>query len=159
MGRSSRIGIADDLSPSDFKVSPVILLGGPKYNRWTLAFTQHLRFAFEVVDGRPIIIDRENTQRFWEDQDPIKGKPFIDYVIITRLRDSESAKSILCIAGLNAVGSKKGTDLILSPDALKKILKYAPDDWEKKNLQLVLRVTLLENNSYTEPELVAATYW
>jgi hypothetical protein len=157
-GRSSRIGIADDLSPSDFKASPAVLLGGPRFNRWTLAFTQNLRFAFDAVDGRPRIIDRDNLQRFWQDNDPVIGEPFSDYVIITRLQASESAKSILCIAGLNAVGSKKGTALIVDSEALKRILKYAPDDWDKKNLQLVLRVTVDENKP-DNIELVAATYW
>jgi hypothetical protein len=156
MGRSSRVGIADDLSPSDFKTSPVILIGGPRFNRWTLALTQQLRFAFEAVDGKPRIIDRDNAQRFWENQ--AKGNSFVDYVIITRLLNSQSGKSILCVAGLNAVGSKKGTELIVSPEALKKILKYAPDDWERKNLQLVVRVSLNEDGS-DNPELVASTYW
>ena len=156
MGRSSRVGIADDLSPSDFKNSPVILIGGPRFNRWTLALTQQLRFAFEAVDGKPRIIDRDNAQRFWENQ--AKGNSFVDYVIITRLLNSQSGKSILCVAGLNAVGSKKGTKLIVSPEALKKILKYAPDDWERKNLQLVVRVSLNEDGS-DNPELVASTYW
>jgi hypothetical protein len=157
-GRSSRIGIADDLSLSDFKASPAVLLGGPRFNRWTLAFTQNLRFAFDAVDGKPRIIDRDNLQRFWQDQDFVKGKPFSDYVIITRLQASESAKSILSIAGLNAIGSKKGTALIVDHEALKRILKYAPDDWDKKNLQLVLRVTVDENKP-DNIELVAATYW
>ena len=157
-GRSSRIGIADDLSPSDFKASPAVLLGGPRFNRWTLASTQNLRFAFDAVDGKPRIIDRDNLQRFWQDQDFVKGKPFSDYVIITRLQASESAKSILSIAGLNAIGSKKGTALIVDREALKRILKYAPDDWDKKSLQLVLRVTVDENKP-DNIELVAATYW
>jgi hypothetical protein len=156
MGRSSRVGIADDLSPSDFKTSPAILIGGPRFNRWTLALTQQLRFAFGAVDGKPRIIDRDNAQRFWENQ--TKENSFVDYVIITRLLNSQSGKSILCVAGLNAVGSKKGTELIVSSEALKKILKYAPDDWEKKNLQLVVRVSLNEHGS-DDPELVASTYW
>jgi hypothetical protein len=156
MGRSSRVGIADDLSLSDFKASPVILIGGPRFNRWTLALTQQLRFAFESVDGKSRIIDRNNVQRFWEYQ--TKGNSLIDYVIITRLLDSQSGKSILCVAGLNALGSKKGIELIVSPEALKKILKYAPDDWEKKNLQLVVRVSQNENG-FDSPELVATTYW
>jgi hypothetical protein len=47
--------------------------------------------------------------------------------------------------------------LIVDHEALKRILKYAPDDWDKKSLQLV-RVTVDENKP-DNIELVAATYW
>jgi len=157
LGRSSRIAIANDLTESDLKTSPIVLIGGPRFNHWTMVLTQNLRFAFHVVDGKPRIVDRDNVTRFWETSEPGTTKAYWDYVVITRLVGSSSQRAVICVAGMTASSTRIGTEMVINPDFLDKTLKFAPEDWDRKNLQFVIR---LASDKGTEiPELVAATYW
>ena len=45
-GRSSRVAVADDIGASEIKASPIVLIGGPRTNRWTMSMTKDLRFSF-----------------------------------------------------------------------------------------------------------------
>jgi hypothetical protein len=153
-GRSSRIGVAEDVTSTDLLTYPLILLGGPRHNHWTATLTQNLRFAFDVVDSKPRIIDRNNPKRFWEKL----ASPEEDYVIVTRLLGSGSAHPVLCIAGIKALGSRIGTQLVFDPASLNQMLKYEPDNWNKKNLQLVLHVVSHEAGP-SRFELLAISYW
>ena len=157
LGRSSRIEIANDVSASDLEVSPIVLIGGPRFNRWTLALTQDLRFAFQLIDNKPRIVDRDNPARFWEIKETNSVKSSEDYVVITRLVGSNSRKAVICVAGLRAYGSRIGAELIVNPAFLEKVLKFAPENWDKKNLQFVIRIA--SDKGIHDPELVATTYW
>lgn len=157
-GRKPRLSVAADLTAEDLKNSPVILLGGPHHNRWTAALTQGLRFAFQVVDNEPRITDRENPSRFWEDPDQNDERSDDDYVIITRLLATQKTQPVLCIAGIRAQGTVAGARIVFDETALRQILRYAPDNWDQKNMQLVLHVKLRGDNMPIF-DLRAATYW
>jgi hypothetical protein len=156
-GRSSRIEIANDVSESDLKASPIVLIGGPRFNHWTNLLTQNLRFAFQIVDNKPRIVDHDDPARFWPAQETNALKNYQDYVVITRLVHLGSAKAVICIAGMTASSTRVGTQLIVNPGFLQKVLKFAPEDWDKKNLQFVVRTT--SGKEIHNPELVAVTYW
>jgi hypothetical protein len=156
-GRKPRLSVAADLTAEDLQNSPVILLGGPHHNRWTAALTQDLRFSFQIMDNKPRIIDRQNPSRFWEDPDQ-NDEGSDDYVIITRLLATEKTQPVLCIAGLRAQGTVAGARIVFDEAALRQILRYAPDNWDQKNMQLVLHVKL-RGNSIPIYDLRAATYW
>jgi hypothetical protein len=159
LGRSGRIAIASDVSASDLAVSPIITIGGPRFNRWTLELSQPLRFAFQIINDRPSIVDRDNPKRFWSTQQAaITNTPEDpDYVIITRLVPTGSRKEVLCIAGLTEEGTRVGTKLVFDQKFLESILKFAPEDWDKKNLQFVVHTSSVKG--INDPELVAAAYW
>ena len=157
-GRKPRLSVAADLTAEDLKSSPVILLGGPHHNCWTAALTQDLRFSFQVVDNRPRITDRQNPSRFWEDPDQNDEKSDDDYVIITRLLATQKTQPVLCIAGIRAQGTVAGARIVFDETALRQILRYAPDNWDQRNMQLVLHVKLRGDNMPIF-DLRAATYW
>jgi hypothetical protein len=158
-GRSSRIAVASDIDTSDLMASPVILIGGPGVNRWTMSMTKDLRFSFATIDNKRSIVDREDPTRFWQDQAVSQaGEPLEDYLIITRLLRSSFGQAMVSVAGMRAYGSQAGTKLITDPASLQSILMSAPDGWENKNLQLVLRTRITKGVPGT-PQLAAATYW
>jgi hypothetical protein len=157
-GRAPRLSVAADLTAEDLKNSPVILLGGPRHNRWTAALTQDLRFSFQVVGNRPRIIDRESSSRYWEDPDQNDERSDDDYVIITRLLATPKTQPVLSIAGLRAQGTISGARVAFDETALRQILRYAPDNWDQKNMQLVLQVKFRGDNM-PDFGLRAATYW
>jgi hypothetical protein len=156
LGRTSRIAIANDVTGADLAVSPVILIGGPKYNRWTQMLTQNLRFSFRVIDNVPKIVDRDNPLRSWEGETS-NGRPVEDYAIITRLVATPSHKTVICVAGMKAAGTRIGAKLLFSPEFIEQILKFAPEDWDRKNLQVVVRF-MPDKQTYSS-EMVAAAYW
>ncbi|HEY4358579.1 MAG TPA: hypothetical protein VGN16_22730 [Acidobacteriaceae bacterium] len=157
-GRTPRLSVAADLTADDLKASPVILLGGPHHNPWTAALTQNLRFSFQMADKTPRIIDRDSPTRFWEDADQNDMRSDDDYVIITRLLATARTQPVLCIAGLRAQGTISGAQIVFDEAALRQVLRYAPDDWEQKNLQLVLHVKY-RGEAMPVFDLRAATYW
>ena len=157
LGRSSRIAIASDLTESDLKASPIVLIGGPKFNHWTMMLTQNLRFSFRVVDNKPRIVDGDNLTRFWETSEPSPTKTYQTYVVITRLISSGSQKAVICVAGMTASSTRIGTEMIINPVFLEKTLKFAPEDWDRKNLQFVIRIA--SDKGTNTPELVATAYW
>jgi len=157
-GRTPRLSVAADLTAEDLKDSPVILLGGPRHNRWTAALTQDLRFSFQIVDNKPRITDRQSPLRYWEDANQNDETSDDDYVIITRLLATQKTQPVLCIAGLRAQGTLAGAQIAFDETALRQILRYAPDNWDQKNLQLVLHVKF-RGDAMPIFDLRAATYW
>lgn len=157
-GRTPRLSVAADLTADDLKASPVILLGGPHHNPWTATLTQDLRFSFQMADKTPRIVDRENPARFWEDADQNDLRSDDDYVIVTRLLATSKTQPVLCIAGLRAQGTISGAQVVFNEDALRQILRYAPENWDQKNLQLVLHVKY-RGEAMPVFDLRAATYW
>ena len=158
MGRTSRIGVVQDITTQDFMASPMILIGGPRFNYWTANLTQDLRFAFALVDGTPQITDRLRPTRFWTDPSTSDPQKQDGYVVLTRLLSTQRQKAVLSIAGLRAVDTRAGVELIPDADTLDRLLKDAPDNWESKNLQWVLQVSQ-KGNHPPEIKLRAATYW
>jgi hypothetical protein len=158
LGRSSRIGVAQDITAEDLASSPMIIIGGPRFNRWAMNLTQNLRFAFDVVDDEPRIFDRLIPSRYWTDPAIDEATNGSGYVIITRLLATQHQKAVLCIAGLRATDTRAGTKFISDAKTLNGLLKNAPDDWAEKNLQWVL---LVQDRGQDQPfvELRAATYW
>lgn len=157
-GRIPRLSVAADLTTEDLQNSPVILLGGPHHNHWTAALTQNLRFSFQMVDKRPRITDRQDPSRYWEDSDQNDERSADDYVIITRLLATRNTQPVLCIAGLRAQGTITGARIVFDEKALRQVLRYAPDDWDQKNMQLVLQ-TKFRGDNMPAFSLRAATYW
>jgi hypothetical protein len=158
-GRSSRVAMADDVGASDIRNSPVVLIGGPRTNRWTMSMTKDLKFSFQTVENKRRIVDRDNPARFWENRTASPdGAPQEDYVVITRLVNSPAGRAVTCIAGIGVYGSQAGGRFLTDAAVLQSILRSAPEGWEDKNLQLVLK-TKVVGTVPRVPELVASTYW
>jgi hypothetical protein len=159
MGRSSRISVSQDITAQDFQSSPVILIGGPRFNNWTNILTQDLRFSFEMVDGKPRIVDRLRPTRFWADSKTADVADDQGYVVVTRLLATKDHNAVLAIAGLHAIDTRAGVKVVVDSHALKQLLMNAPEDWEKRNLQWVIQLSQLRNDTKPKVDLRAATYW
>jgi hypothetical protein len=158
-GRSSRVAMADDVGASDIRSSPVVLIGGPRTNRWTMSMMKDLKFSFQTVENKRRIVDRDNPARFWEDRAASANEgPVEDYVVITRLVNSPAGPAVICIAGIGVYGSQAGGRFLTDASVLQSVLRSAPEGWEYKNLQLVLK-TKVVGGVPRAPDLVASTYW
>ncbi len=137
-----------NISFGDFLSRPSILIGAFN-NRWTLELTDGLRFVF---DGGDRIRDRSDKQRVW-----VAGGPR-DYAIVSRLQNSGTRGVLITIAGIGANGTQAAAEFLTDPKQISSLVRKAPPGWSRKNMQVVLHTTVVENNP-SAPDIVATYCW
>jgi hypothetical protein len=137
-----------NISFGDFLSRPSILIGAFD-NRWTLELTDGLRFVFEGGDR---ILDRSDKRRVW-----VAGGPR-DYAIVSRLQNSGTRGVLITIAGIGANGTQAAAEFLTDPKQIAFLATKAPPDWSRKNMQIVLHTTVVENNP-SAPDIVATYCW
>jgi hypothetical protein len=81
-----------------------------------------------------------------------------DYAIVTRVNHPQTHSYIVIATGCTQYGTQAAAELITRNDLLKEALRGAPQGWQKKNLQLVVKVRVI-GNSPASPKVVASQYW
>ncbi|MGE5570943.1 MAG: hypothetical protein ACM3S5_18060 [Rhodospirillales bacterium] len=155
-GKPVRLRMATSTEFADLREAPAILIGAYS-NRWTIQFTQKLRFHFgQTPDGNPSIADSQQPSRTWS----ISGTPAdgTDYVLLSRLPSSPSGNMIVIAAGLKQFGTEAAGRLLADPAQLSHVLQALPPSWPQKNIQIVLRVRII-GNTPGRPEVVASHLW
>ena len=146
-----------DLSFGDLREGSAVLIGAFN-NSWTLNMTDNLRFFFEAGDTAEMHVrDRFDMSRSWRPKFS-GGKFSEDYAIVSRILDSKTGGTLVTIAGLDHTGTRAAGDFVTDPQLLATLIKDAPKDWSKKNLQLVLHTNVV-NDIPGSPTVVAAYYW
>jgi len=146
-----------DLSFGDLREGSAVLIGAFN-NSWTLNMTDNLRFFFEAGDTVEMHVrDRFETSRSWRPKFS-GGKFSEDYAIVSRILDSKTGAILVTIAGLDHTGTRAAGEFVTDPQLLATLIKDAPKDWSKKNLQLVLHTNVV-NDIPGSPTVVAAYYW
>ncbi len=158
MGRSSRARLGDEVSFTDLKGAPVVLIGAFS-NRWTMSMTSNLRFSFAQRNGQRVVIDRDSPSHFWQVPSLQRtGKALEDYAIVSRVLNSPSGQSLICVAGISYYGSQAAGEFITDNRALQGLLRRAPNGWEHMNMQVVLK-TRVVNDTPSPAEIVAVHFW
>jgi hypothetical protein len=156
--RSSNTRLGNQVSFSDLEGEPVVLVGAFS-NRWTMSMTNKLRFSFVERNGKRLVADRDNPSQVWE-VPSLKntGKATEDYAVVSRLLVSPAGQSLICVAGISNYGSQLGGEFVTNPLSLQALIKRAPHNWQRMNLQVVLRTTVV-NDAPGPPEIVAVYFW
>ena len=81
-----------------------------------------------------------------------------DYAIVSRVFNRETHTPILEVSGLAHFGTEAAADLVTSETLLREALHDAPRGWSQMNLELVLRVRVI-NGAAAVPEVMATHYW
>jgi hypothetical protein len=146
-----------DLSFGDLRHGSAILIGAFN-NSWTLNMTDKLRFVYDSGDTPEMHVqDRFDTSRSWWPK--FSGeKDSEDYAIVSRILDSKTGSVLVTIAGLRQSGTRAAGDFAASPELIAELIKQAPKDWSRKNLQIVLHTNVV-NDIPASPTVVAAYYW
>ncbi len=148
---------ANDLSFGDLRVGPAISIGAFS-NSWTLKMTDNLRFVFDGADTPEMHIqDRFDLSRSWRPKIS-HGQVTEEYAIISRVLDSKTGNFLITIAGLNHSGSRAAAQFATNPQLLAELVKQAPKNWSKSNMQVVLHTDVVNDIPGT-PTVVAAHYW
>ncbi len=149
-----------ELTFSQLTEQPSLLLGGFS-SVWTLQMTRDLRF--ELVNGDeklgPVVIDKRTNQT-WK---PVNLSPSHlyadqDYGIACRLFDPASGQVVLIAAGITTFGTEGAADIFFDPKLFSALLKQAPSNWETKNFQAVIRVSIV-GTTPSSHQVVASYFW
>jgi hypothetical protein len=147
----------NDLSFGDLRQGSVILIGAFN-NSWTLNMTDNLRFVFEAGDSSQMHIeDRIDRSRSWWPKGS-QGNVSGDYAIVSRILESKTGGFLVIIAGLNHEGTRAAGEFATNPQMIADLVKNSPQDWKKKNLQVVLHTDVV-NGVPSSPTVVAVHYW
>jgi hypothetical protein len=146
-----------DLSFGDLRERSAVLIGAFN-NSWTLNMTDNLRFVFDQGDSAQMHIqDRFDASHAWSPK-LSDGKFVEDYAIVSRILESKTGRVLVTIAGLDHSGTRAAGDFVTNPQMIADLVRRAPKDWKRKNLQVVLHTNVVDNLP-SSPTVVAAYYW
>jgi len=148
--RQFDIRYGNDVAYGDLREGPTILIGAHN-NPWTLTMTGNLRYVF---DGPMAILDRSNVQKRWSANVGFTE----DYAIVSRILNSKTGTTVITAAGIGYVGTRAAAEFLTNPQAISALVKSLPKGWEKKNLQIVLHTTAI-NQLPSTPDIVATYCW
>jgi len=156
-----RIRAERSMSFADLRDTPAVLIGAFD-NPWTLRTADQLRFTFRKDSqlDTGLVFDRqhpENTQwkltRYWPNWD----MP-VDYAIVTRMLDTTTDRPVIIAAGLTQYGTVGAGEFVSNPAYFSEAARRLPNDWKRKNLQIVLSVPVV-NRISGRPRILATHVW
>jgi hypothetical protein len=155
--KATRLRLASTVEFADLRQQPTLLIGAIT-NRWTIEMQQAWRFRFHYTPGTRTVIADTAQQRDWSITSKDDGSAPEDYLLVSRIRSSQTGGLILVAAGLKQFGTEAAGRLLADPDQLGPILRQLPKGWESKNVQLVLHARVI-GNTPAQPEVVATHVW
>jgi hypothetical protein len=153
-GKAFQERFPDDVSFAELHNMPSVLIGGFN-NPMTLELTKHLGF---VLRRRNEIDDLQDPKRRWLLRTSEDSHYTADYAILTRLLNEDGNAPLLSVAGLGQYGTLAAANFVCSPSAIFAVTRQLPKDWAKKNLQVVLRVQVVDFKPGVA-EVVALRSW
>jgi hypothetical protein len=148
--------LGDDVAFGDLRQNPTVLIGAFN-NSWTMDLTGDLPFNIYGAQGLSIR-EQANPGRIWTPTYDSDGRATVDYAVITRMPRSKTGQALIAIAGLTQKGTQGAADFVTDPEQMKRLSISAPNDWYRKNLQLILQ-TKVVNNTATSSVVFAIKTW
>ena len=160
-GKPYRIRGERSTSFADLRETPAVLIGAFD-NQWTMNAAGQLRFTFEK-DGAhetDYVRDRQHPEsREWK----LTGAwPYwdvkADYAIVSRVMDSTTDRPVIVAAGITHYGTMVAGEFLTRPEYFAEAAAKLPAGWQKKNLQFVLRIPVV-NHMGGHPQVLAVQAW
>lgn len=139
---------------SVLKGSPIVLIGAYD-SHWTLDMARDLPFFFDRASR---IRERDGQRRVWLSVARADNSITEDYAVIFRLLNSKAGGPVIAIAGLTTCGTQAAAEFATDPIQLKKLPSISGNALEGKNLEFVLRASLV-NCTPTSVDIVAQQVW
>ncbi|HLK47226.1 MAG TPA: hypothetical protein VKT49_03775 [Bryobacteraceae bacterium] len=159
-GKPYRIRSESATTFSDLREQPSILIGAFD-NGWTMRLVGEMRFTFyKDFQGLEIVRDRDHPeQTSWKlvNSWPNWDIP-ADYAIVSRVIDRTTDRMVVVAAGITHFGTAGAGDFLSHPAYFAEVAPKLPHDWPTKNLQIVLRVPVVQGTS-GHPQVLATHVW
>lgn len=145
----------------DLQRGASVLVGGLD-NVWTMRVTGPLRFHFVRRGGTYVfaIEDRQHPELGGWNVNMVQSfdRATEDYAIVARVFDQTTGRPVLVVAGLGANGTNAAAQFLLDPARTAELTTYAPRDWQRLNMEAVIRTQILDNHA-GPPHLVTCVFW
>jgi len=160
-GKPYRIRGQRSTSFADLRENATVLIAAFD-NQWTLHTTGQLRFTFVKDSAHDIDMVRDSQHPESTEWKLVGAWPYWDvpndYAIISRVRDLNSDRPVVIAAGITQYGTMATGEFLTTPDYLSEAISNLPSDWQKKNLQIVLRVPVVHGTP-GRPRVLATHVW
>ena len=145
---------------SDLREQPSVLIGAFD-NSWTLRLAGEMRYSFyKDFQGLEVVRDREHPEK--SDWKLINSWPYwkidADYAIVSRVLDQRTDRVVVVAAGITHLGTAGAGDFLSQPAYFAEVVPQLPRDWPTKNLQIVLRIPVVQGTS-GHPQVLASQVW
>jgi hypothetical protein len=150
------IRVDSTMSFADLRDTPSVLIGYAS-TRWA-EVSRDLRYfvddsleisAITDYGKRTQWIPRNYTKDYHADE---------DYAVVARVYHPQTHAYMVIATGCTQYGTQAAAELITRNDLLKEAIREAPRGWQRKNLQIVVKVRVI-GNSPASPKVVASQYW
>ncbi len=160
-GKNYRVLGESTTNLTDLRRNPSIFIGAFD-NTWTLRLTSALRFHF-VNDSSMSnlwIEDREQPEkREWLlDRSVQKTEDYKDYAIVARFIPPDTDQYAVVVAGIGRGGTVAAGEFLVDERRMQEILAHAPQDWQTKNMEIVLETQVIQGRSGA-PRVRAIHIW
>jgi hypothetical protein len=152
-----QLRIGSNYTYEDLRNSPAVVVGGFN-NRWTMQLTSNLHFAFIEDHEKYMIREQGPNGKIWRTLRDDNDQTLEDYGIVSRQFDSGTGQFTVAVAGVGPMGTQAAGEFVSNGQYLEEGLRQAPANWEKGNLEIVLRTKVTDSVS-GPPQVVAAYYW
>jgi hypothetical protein len=158
--KNFKVVYAPQISLADLRQGPAILIGAFN-NDWTLRLAGPLRYSFERDADFHITSIRDGQNPGRNDWKVDRRTPDMDltedFAIVSRVSDPTTGETVIVAAGITKYGTLSAGEF-LTTSRLDGITRYAPRDWWRKNLQVIL-ATKVVKGSPGPPRVLATYFW
>jgi hypothetical protein len=155
-GATSQLVSSASTPLTELREHPVILLGGYN-NQWTLRLIQPLRFHFAPIPDERIL-DRLQPNLSWARDQAQPYSSADDYAIVARFHDPTIDGWVMAVAGVGRNGTEAAAQFVTSPHYMELLREQLGHAFAKKNLELVLKVNVIDGKSGA-PSILAVHSW
>jgi hypothetical protein len=160
-GKNYRVLGESTTNLTDLRRNPSIFIGAFD-NSWTLRLTSALRFHFvnDPSMSKLWIEDREQPEkREWLlDRSVQKTEDYKDYAIVARFIPPDTDQYAVVVAGIGRGGTVAAGEFVVDERRMQEILAHAPQDWQTKNIEIVLETQVIQGRSGA-PRVRAIHVW
>jgi hypothetical protein len=160
-GKNYRVLGESTTSLTDLRHNPSVFIGAFD-NTWTLRLTSALRFHFvnDPLMSKLWIEDREHPEkREWLlDRTQQKTEDYKDYAIVARFIPPDTDQYAVVVAGIGRGGTVAAGEFLVDEHRMQGILADAPQDWQTKNIEIVLETQVIQGRS-GPPRVRAIHIW
>lgn len=161
-GKNLQVRTSTDIGFADLRSSPAVLIGAFT-NSWTLELMKEWRFVFDLETAPGWVIrDRNDRLRLWANPalgQELRGRKITeDYALISRVFEERSGQPVVSVAGITDFGTAAAAEFISDEALLASAFIDAPKQWERKNLQLIIKTPVVGRTT-GKPQYVARHIW
>ncbi len=154
-----RVLAASDTGFAQLREGPFVLIGAFD-NPWAMRITQDLPIGFDYDNHVRKVVDRKSIPKgIWTLQWQVPGKSLArDYAVVGRIHDQVTGEPVIILAGILGEGTEAASEVVSNPTYLAAMLKKAPKNWDKLNLEAVIETEVIEGHP-GPPRVIAVETW